>query len=155
MQFVVPQFIDVEDKVLGPLSVRQFVLLLVGAGTVFGLNRVMSFFSWVLATIFVLILVFMFAFVKINGRPFHYFLLSLLQTYRRPQMKIWTKDVERYNVPPLKETKKKNRYIAKEKTPLTTSRLAQVSLVVDTGGAYEQNDERDEDINAKVTEIEI
>jgi hypothetical protein len=29
MQFVVPQFIDVEDKIIGPISVRQFLTLLV------------------------------------------------------------------------------------------------------------------------------
>ncbi len=28
-QFVVPQFIDVEDKILGPLTVRQFLIMLV------------------------------------------------------------------------------------------------------------------------------
>jgi hypothetical protein len=28
-QFVVPQFIDVEDKIIGPISVRQFLTLMV------------------------------------------------------------------------------------------------------------------------------
>lgn len=158
-QFVVPQFIDVEDKVLGPLSVRQFILLLIGAGVIFLLNRLMSFMGWIFATIFVLLLVFLFAFIKINGRPFHYFLLSLLQTYRRPQLKLWIKDVERYDVPRKKEKPKRNVYEAKEKAPLTTSRLAQVSLVVDTGGAYEHSDDQEQDDAVRqqknVTEIDI
>ena len=28
MQFIVPQFIDVEDKIIGPVTTRQFVVLL-------------------------------------------------------------------------------------------------------------------------------
>ncbi|KKS92044.1 MAG: hypothetical protein UV69_C0039G0006, partial [Parcubacteria group bacterium GW2011_GWE2_43_12] len=29
-QFVVPQFIDVEDKIIGPITVRQFIIIMVG-----------------------------------------------------------------------------------------------------------------------------
>ena len=34
-QFTVPQFIDVEDKILGPITVRQFLLLVVGGLIIF------------------------------------------------------------------------------------------------------------------------
>ena len=34
-QFVVPQFIEVEDKIFGPVTTRQFVVLLIGGLFVF------------------------------------------------------------------------------------------------------------------------
>lgn len=159
MQFVVPQFIDVEDKVLGPLSVRQFILMLVGAGFIFLLYKLMSFFSFVVSAVFVLFLIFLFAFIKINGRPFHHFLLSLFMTYRRPQLKIWKKDVERYNVRGETQPKSsKNKYIPRTKEPLTSSRLTQLTLVVDTGGSYEARESEEEGLreeNADVTLLKI
>ena len=30
--FTVPQFIDVEDKIIGPITTRQFIICLVGLG---------------------------------------------------------------------------------------------------------------------------
>ena len=42
-QFVVPQFIDVEDKVIGPVTVRQFLILLVGGGVLFIAYRLSDF----------------------------------------------------------------------------------------------------------------
>jgi len=157
-QFVVPQFIDVEDKVLGPLSVRQFIILLVGAGILFLLFNIMGLIEFVFAAILVMLLLFVFAFVKINGRPFHFFLLSLLQTFRRPSLKLWTKDVERYQFKGEVGPKKQGmQYVPKQKMPLTTSRLTQVSLVVDTGGAYDRTDNEQEDsvIERGITTLEI
>jgi hypothetical protein len=35
MRYQVPQFIDVEDKVIGPLTIKQFIYLAGGAGMCF------------------------------------------------------------------------------------------------------------------------
>ena len=78
-QFVVPQFIDVEDKIFGPVTSRQFVILLIAGLILFVAFKLADFalFIFMLATIggFALIL----AFVKINGQSFHYF-IALLET---------------------------------------------------------------------------
>lgn len=159
MQFVVPQFIDVEDKVLGPLSVRQFVIILGGAGFIFLLFKLFDFFTFAVSAVFVLLLVFLFAFIKINGRGFHMFLLSLFQTYRRPQLKVWQKDLESflYQREPIKKSKRA-KYIPKQKGSITSSRLTQMALVVDTGGSYNLEDEANSDENVtseKITTLEI
>jgi len=158
MKFVVPQFIDVEDKVLGPLSVRQFVIILVGAGFIFILFKIMTFILAVLSAVFVMAFVFVFAFIKINGRGFHYFLLSLLETFRSPQLKVWRKDVERYavksEVKPKTTTKK---YQPKTKQPLTSTRLTELTLTVDTGGVFEakENEDEEEVIDEKLKPLDI
>jgi len=70
MRFSVPQFIDVEDKIVGPLSLRQLIYLIGAVAGTFILWRLFGFF---IATIFgvpLLLLGFALAFVKVNNRPF-------------------------------------------------------------------------------------
>src|SRR3989338_6179494 len=76
-QFVVPQFIDVEDKIFGPITTRQFIILLVGGGIVFLAYRFgdLALFAVILAVVGGI--TFLFAFGKINGQLFHYFLLNI------------------------------------------------------------------------------
>ena len=82
-QFVVPQFIDVEDKIIGPVTTRQFVILLTAALIIFVAYKLAdtALFIFLLCLVggFALIL----AFVKINGQPFHYFLLNHLFQYQK------------------------------------------------------------------------
>ncbi len=142
MQFIVPQFIDVEDKILGPLSVRQFIILIAGTGVLFAAYRLADFSLFLLEAFFVVVLTFLFAFVRVNGRPFHLFLLNILQTVRRPKLRVWRRVVlqEDLRLPKMAPVQQK---IVQKKPPLTASRLAELALVVDTGGAYRQDDTSD------------
>lgn len=138
-QFTVPQFIDVEDKIIGPITTRQFIIMLVVFGLIFLSYKLFDF------TLFVIIALILFglggtiAFLKINGQAFHYFLLNLLQTYRRPWLKIWDKFL---NDTELKEKMKQEKIkpsegIIVKKPRISSSRLAEISLIVNTGGVYE------------------
>jgi hypothetical protein len=70
MQFQVPQFIEVEDKIFGPLTFRQFVYVLGGLGA--------SYLAWRLLPLFLAAPVILavaggaasLAFLEYNGRPF-------------------------------------------------------------------------------------
>jgi hypothetical protein len=137
-QFVVPQFIDVENKIIGPLTVRQFLTFLVGAGLIFLVFKLSTFWVAAIESLCIFALTGIFAFFKINGRPFHYFLLNMIQTLRRPILKIWNKEsvVER-----TKEEVKKQPPKIFIKKHVTASRLSELSLVVDTGGAYREDQE--------------
>jgi len=136
-RFTVPQFIDAEDKILGPLSVRQFIILIIAV--------LMCFLSWKLADIAMAALLIalwgglglVFAFVKINGQLFHVFLLNFVQTFRKPRLRIWHKDytneeLQFYasNQPPEVKEKKQGR------KQIQRGRLSELSLLVNTGGAY-------------------
>lgn len=137
-QFVVPQFLEVESKIIGPLTVRQFLTFLVGAGLIFVVFKLASFWIGAIEGLFIFMLTGTFAFLKINGRPFHYFLLNIIQTLRRPSMKVWNKN---FIYIPKKEEKEKKPPQAIVKKHLTASRLNELSLVVDTGGAYRDESE--------------
>ena len=137
-QFVVPQFIDVEDKVIGPITVRQFIIMLAGGGLTFIAYKLSDFVLFLIQLVFILLVTFIIAFVKINGRPIHYFLLNIFQTFKRPRVRVWQKfysksELRQYTkekiavLPPLIRTRNKVR----------ASRLAELSLIVDTGGVYQ------------------
>lgn len=134
-QFVVPQFIDVEAKIIGPITARQFLILL-GATLLIALNfRIFDFSLFLALSIPIFIIAVVFAFIKVNGRPFHLFVLNIIQTWRRPILRVWNHKavtVEQEE----KVEKVKQDYIVREKRAYGQSRLAELSLVVDTTGKY-------------------
>lgn len=134
-QFTVPQFIDVEDKVIGFITTRQFIILL-GGGIFLGIAyKIFDFSLFLVIALFTAAVVAPFAFVKINGRPFHFFVINLVETTFRPHLRIWREESSReiieYTASPKKE--KAEKMAAKS---YTRSRLAELSLIVDTGGMY-------------------
>ncbi len=63
-------------------------------------------------------------------------MLSLLQTFQRPNLQLWNKA---YHISKL--TKEKDRRIEEILPPkrgMSAKRLAEISLIVDTGGAYQE-----------------
>lgn len=148
MQFVIPQFIDVEDKVIGPISVRQFITILIGAAVIFlnyeliyRLNNNFWFFFGTALVIGAATLVF--AFIRVNGRPFHYFLLNFLATLKEPRLRIWSKEMSLHELKQKTPTAPPTRVATVKKAP-TSSKLAVLSLIVDTGGAFRASSEAEE-----------
>src|SRR3989344_715467 len=136
-QFVVPQFIDVEDKIFGPITTRQFIILL-SAGLllfiVFKLADIALFIflaaligGWGLGL----------AFVKIKRQPFHFFFLNIVQTVRRPSRRIWYKSFTKGELTEsIKSGKVEMVEAVKEIPRMSYSRIRDLSLIVNTGGYY-------------------
>ena len=90
MQFQVPQFIDTEDKILGPLSLKQFFALAMVAGFCFILYFLIgSFFVWIMLSIVIMGSGVALTIVKVNGRPLLRVFLSALRYYWQPQTYVW------------------------------------------------------------------
>jgi len=92
MRFAVPQFIDVEDKIFGPLTWRQFVYLAGGGGLCFVLWRLLPTFFAILLIIPVGGFAGALAFVKINNRPFIDMVESAFNFLLRNKLYIWKKE---------------------------------------------------------------
>lgn len=134
-QFVVPQFIDVESKIIGPITARQFLILLVATLLSALFYRLFHFNTFLVLAVIIFLVAGVFSFAKVNGRPFHFFILNLLQTMRRPRVRVWNHKV----IVPEKEDliiTKKSDYNPVPKAKYRGSRLAEISLIVDTGGKY-------------------
>ena len=90
MQFEVPQFIEIEDKIFGPLTWRQFLYL--GGGV--GLAVAIFFYSFLLFVFFGLPLALLagaLAFYPVNNRPFSYFLEAIINYLRGQRLYLWRK----------------------------------------------------------------
>jgi hypothetical protein len=140
-KFIVPQFIDKEDQILGPITVRQFLISLVTFFAVFIEFKIFAFLYFIPIGLFTLAFGATFGFVKINGQPFHIFFINFLQTSVRPKLRVWDKnplDAE------LRAWIKPQALVLVEKTPRkerpASSRLRDLSLTVNTGGVYKPED---------------
>lgn len=88
-QFQVPQFIDVEDKIFGPLTFKQFIYLLVGGGILFFLYRILPPLVFFVIAIPAVALLAALVFVKVNDRPFLYTLLASIRYYSSSTLYLW------------------------------------------------------------------
>ncbi len=89
MQFQVPQFIETEDKIVGPFTLRQFMYV-AGAGLASAiLYFTIATWLWFILTIILLGGAIGIAFVKVQGRPLGNVLLSAFGFYWKPQTYIW------------------------------------------------------------------
>lgn len=89
-QFQVPQFIEVEDKVFGPLTVMQFIYLIGGIGsvTILWFLPLPSIIFWPLAiacgSFFGAL-----AFMKVNGQPFNTVLNNAVTHWAGSRFYMW------------------------------------------------------------------
>jgi len=92
MRYEVPQFIEIEDKIIGPFSIWQFIYLAGGAGfaVVVWLSPMPKILSIILA-VPVILLALSLAFYKVNERPFILFLEALFNYYVKSKLYIWKK----------------------------------------------------------------
>ncbi len=89
MQFKVPQFIDIEDKLFGPFSFRQFAYMAGGAGLVFVLYKLLPLWISIFLIIPVAILSVLLVFYKINEKPFAFYLQAGVNYLISSKLYIW------------------------------------------------------------------
>lgn len=89
MQYQVPQFIETEDKIVGPLSLRQFIYVGVGVGLSGMLFFVLQTWLWVILSAILVGGAIAISFIKIGGRPLANVLLSAFYFYWNPQTYVW------------------------------------------------------------------
>ncbi len=94
MQFQVPQFIEVEDKIFGPLTVRQFIYLAGAAGISFILYVLLPLFLALLLALPVILLALALAFYKVNNRPFVDVIEAAFRYTLSSRLYLWRKDTK-------------------------------------------------------------
>jgi hypothetical protein len=127
MRYQVPQFIDVEDKVIGPLTVKQFVYLAGGAGMSF---LVYNFLPFIVALLFIAAIIplsLALAFYKVNNKPFIDFLESAFIYYTKNNLYIWKKEEKKVIPKKPEEAEIPQVYVPK----LSDSKLKELSWSLD------------------------
>ncbi len=134
-KFVVPQFINVENKVIGPITVRQF-LIFVGAAVIMAILYALLLFTYfVIFGAIIVAIAAVFAFAKVNGAQFHFFFLSIIQTLKKPKTRVWNNRALAVELKTVTSIKSDDGPPPRKQL-YRRSRLADLSLVVDTKGRY-------------------
>jgi hypothetical protein len=91
MRFQVPQFIEVESKIFGPLTFKQFIYLVGGAGVIFLLYVFLPFWLMVIPSLVVAGFSLALAFYKVNNRPFISIVENALKFFSSSRLYLWKK----------------------------------------------------------------
>ncbi|MEI6581088.1 MAG: PrgI family protein [bacterium] len=133
MQFKVPQFLDIEDKIFGPFTFREFVYLAGGAGLCFVLYKVLGLLLGAIPILAIAGLSLALTFYHPNGKPFINLIESGLKYLVQDKLFIW----KRKTIKASKKEQQKN--ISQTQTPtinhinprLTGSKLRDLAWSLD------------------------
>lgn len=91
MRFQVPQFIEVEDKIFGPLTFKQFIYIVGAGGIVTVLFTLLPKFVAGIISIPIAALGLALAFFKVNDRPFALMIEDFVKFHIGAKLYIWKK----------------------------------------------------------------
>lgn len=129
MQFQVPQFIEVEDKVFGQFTFRQFLYLAGGVGFSFILYVFLPIYISVLFILPTLGFAVALTFYKHNGRDFIYLVESALKYAVTKKLYLWKQDDRSTPSPQISQVAKTG--ITLDIPRLSASRLKELSWSLD------------------------
>lgn len=127
--FQVPQFIDIEDKIIGPLSLRQFLILVGTAALVFLSFKVLEVWLWIIVGGLIGALGIALAFLKINGQNFSRVAVNFLKYMINPRFYVWQRSGE--NKVLIKQQPKIIKKEETEKKRLSPSELGEMAKKLD------------------------
>ncbi len=117
MQFKVPQNVEREDQIIGPVTMKQLIICTVGGGLAYSiyvfLAKRYTMEIWLPPTAVVALLTLAVAFVKINDIPFLKWVMLLIEYFLTANKRVWTKGADQIRIVDLPkkkpaETEKKN-----------------------------------------------
>jgi hypothetical protein len=99
MEYQVPQFIDVEDKIFGPFTLKQFIYLAGGAGLCVLVFLTLPLIVAALIAIPVVLFAAALAFYKVNNKPFIEVVEAAVNYFFSKRLYLWRRD-DRPNAAP-------------------------------------------------------
>lgn len=160
MSAKIPQDVTREDRLVGPLTLRQFLAVLIGSGIVYvayqgyaiGYLYFVEFFA--ISVIFGGLAVAI-AFVKVNGRPFATYLANLKHFILMPKRWGWAKENRKYTAPlkisasDIKDTK--TEVEERKAGTVIKMQIEQLATVLDTGGTI--NSAKDATVTSQISQV--
>jgi len=128
MQFQVPQFIEIEDKIFGPFTFKQFIYMAGGAGICIVIYTFLPLFFAILLILPVAIFSLALAFYKINNKPFIGVVESAFTYALSNKLYLWKKEAPKPSDPKkLGEGKIPVAYVPR----LSDSKLKEIAWALD------------------------
>jgi hypothetical protein len=131
-QYKVPQNVETEDKILGPLSIKQFIYLIIAVLWAFLMWRL---FTWFLPLAVLLALpvsgfLVLLAFGSREGVPFEDYVVGFIKFLTLPRKLEWQKDESKEMI--ITEAPKKVEEVKAKN--VTKGQLKQLAAIIDTRG---------------------
>ena len=95
LQYKVPQNVEMEDRIIGPITLRQLIILAVGGGIAYMLYLSLAprYFAevWLPPVALIVLLTAAIAFLKIQHIPFVRWVLLMIEAVALPRRRAWDK----------------------------------------------------------------
>lgn len=149
MQFRVPQFIDIEDKIFGPFTLKQFGYMVGAGGFTF---LIWKFVPHLIAPFLIIPIAGLFlalGFVKFNNRPFGDILESAFTYYTTTRIYTWKQPEEK------KEETHVDQIVANTQKEIVISKtnsnkIHDLALGLDVFDAVDRREEDTEDLRSRI-----
>ncbi|MDZ7726553.1 MAG: PrgI family protein [Candidatus Campbellbacteria bacterium] len=126
MRFQVPQFIEIEDKIFGPLSFKQFIYVIGGAGISYFIYQLLPLYLAMFIIAPVIGLSLALAFYKFNKKPFVYTLEAAFRYITKNKLYLWKKRKEDRKT--MKKTLKEHEEVNDAYQPIAVPHLSESKL---------------------------
>ena len=95
MQFKVPQFLDIEDKIFGPFTFREFAYLAGGAGLCFVFYKLLGLILGAIPILIIAGLSLALTFYRPNNKPLIFMLEAGFKYFTQNKLYIWKKGTKK------------------------------------------------------------
>jgi len=129
MLFNVPQFIDIEDKIVGPLTAKQLGWLALGGVvllTIWGFFDTETFIIGAIVTVPISIT---FAFYRPYNQPLNKFIMASFSFMLRPKMYVWKRLPDK--IDPIAKAKKEATDKSRSQKKASSQKIEEISRILD------------------------
>jgi hypothetical protein len=133
MQFKVPQFLDIEDKIFGPFTFREFAYLAGGAGLCFVFYKWLGLLWGAIPILIMAGVSLMLTFYRPNGKPLIFMLESGFKFFTQDRLYIWkkSKPKNKGNKQAVTADEEKIKLMSQNNTKLSGSKLRDLAWSLD------------------------
>jgi hypothetical protein len=133
-QYKVPQDVEAEDKLVGFLTLKQFIYVVIGLAWGFVSYRLLSPLPFIFLIVGVppTLIFLMLGLIQRQGQPFETYFVAMVSFYFKPRKRLWHKDpiLEVFKLEQPKIVEDQNQRSTEE----VRSKLDQIAQIVDTRG---------------------
>jgi len=129
MMFNVPQYIDIEDKIVGPLTAKQLGWLALGGITILLFWFTLATVPFIIMTVITALIFGALAFYRPYNMTLISFLMSALSFGVKSKTYVWKRISD--NIKKVEHAPKKIAIVSREKKKLNQQKLSEISSILD------------------------
>jgi hypothetical protein len=129
MLFNIPQFIDKEDKIVGPLTAKQLGWMFAAGGVMLILWAVLDISAFIMASIPVMAIFGALAFYRPNNMSLIAFIFTSVRFFFRPKMYIWKRLPDIIDI--RKKTAKKIKDAPRDTRTVNNAKIEEIAHLLD------------------------